>query len=118
MPRPAPGAGEWGRALEDRPAAGGAGFNLFAEHATDHRAASGRAARAGAGAGSPAHHRKSFRATLYGLDDDPLADFVAQANRPVGVDDRLYPGLSGLVGSIQRLQLLDDSVISGDSMRH
>lgn len=97
LPSPAPGAGEWGWAFEDRPAAGGAGLNLFPKHSADHRAASGRAARSRASAASPAHRLETFRPGLNRLDDDPFADFIAQAYRPEGVDNRLFSGFPNFV---------------------
>lgn len=88
----AAGAGKRGRTFENRPAAFAAGLDLLAEHTSDHRSASLSAARAGSGAGATAYHLESLCPGLNSFHDDALSDLVAQANRTVGVDDRLLTG--------------------------
>lgn len=94
-------AGKGRGSLQNRPAALGAGFNLLAKHPTDHWPASGCPAWAGPCAGSTAHRLEGFRPGLDRFNDDPLADFVAQADRTVGIDDGLLSCFSYLVGRIQ-----------------
>jgi len=87
--------------FEYRPAAVAADFYFFAQHSAHHRSASGRPAWPGSYAGSPADLLEGIRAALNGLDDDALANFVAQADGPVGVDDRLEPVFFCLFGGAQ-----------------
>jgi len=89
----AAGAGEWGRGFEDGPAALPAGFHLFPEHPSNHRPASGGAAWAGAGAGPAAYHLEGLGAGLDRFSYNPFANFVAQANGAVGINDSLFSGL-------------------------
>lgn len=92
--RAAARASQRGRGLEDGPVAFAAGLDLLAEHPADHGAASLSPARAGADTGTPAYHLEGFCSGLDCFDDDALADFVAQADRSIGVDDRLFAGFS------------------------
>ena len=104
--RAAPGAGEGRGRFKDRPTAGSAGCDLLPEHPSDHRPASCRAAGAGAGACPAAYRLEAFRPALDRLYDNALADFVAEANGTVRVDDRLFPGFPNFVGLFQVACLL------------
>lgn len=104
---PAPGTGKRSGMSQDRPATDGACRHLFSKHSSNHRSTSGCAARSGAGAGPAADHLECFCSGLNGFEDNSLADFIAQADRAVGVDDRLLAGSSNLVGQCQLAKLRD-----------
>lgn len=90
--RAAARASKRGETFKNRPAAFAAGLDLLAEHTSDHRSAPLGAARPGSGAGATAYRFESLCPGLNSFHDDSFPDLVAQADRAIGVDDRLLAG--------------------------
>jgi hypothetical protein len=80
------------RGCQDRPTTLSAADHRFAEHASNHGAATPTAAWASADSGSLAYERKRIRPGLDRFEHDPPANLVAQTHRLKIVDDRLFSG--------------------------
>src|ERR1041385_817868 len=100
----APGTRLRGSRFENHPAALFARRYFFAEHAAHHRAAALRATRAGADAGHAPHFVECVGAARERRGHRALADLVAQAHGPIGIDDRPLARFSDLfrVGQPER----------------
>jgi hypothetical protein len=86
----------WGGS-ENGPAAVLASLDFLAKHATYHRSAPGCPTGPGANARTLADLLEGPGSPVNGFDHNPFSNFVAKANRPVGVDNCRLSSFSFLI---------------------